>query len=34
MSASGVLEAIRALLNSRAVAFVEKQHEPTFTYEE
>jgi Ala-tRNA(Pro) deacylase len=34
MSGSGVLEAIRALLNSHAVAFVEKQHEPTFTSEE
>ena len=34
MVAETVLEAIRAFLNTHGVAFVEKQHEPTFTSEE
>jgi prolyl-tRNA editing enzyme YbaK/EbsC (Cys-tRNA(Pro) deacylase) len=34
MNDSRVLEAVRALLQSAGVAFVEKQHEPTYTSEQ
>jgi prolyl-tRNA editing enzyme YbaK/EbsC (Cys-tRNA(Pro) deacylase) len=34
MDESSVLQAVRGLLNSAGVAFVEKQHEPTYTSEQ